>query len=88
MIRCPSCGGTGKSSNGALNPTGINLKCNPAEQRSIISNGVKKNDLNSKVEHYKPQARVYSDAIKTIFGNPPKEIVLFFLHLMEPVLVQ
>jgi hypothetical protein len=34
------------------------------------------------------KARVYSDAIKTIFGNPPKEIILFFLHLMEPVLVK
>ncbi|MDI7258778.1 MAG: Tm-1-like ATP-binding domain-containing protein [Thermodesulfobacteriota bacterium] len=32
-----------RNSNGALNPAGINLKCNPAaEQRGIISNGVKK----------------------------------------------
>jgi ATP-dependent exoDNAse (exonuclease V) beta subunit len=46
---------------------------------------VKKDDLNSKIEHYKPQAQVYSDAIKTIFGKPPKEIILFFLHLMKPV---
>jgi ATP-dependent helicase/nuclease subunit A len=46
---------------------------------------VKKDDLNSKIEHYKPQGRVYSDAIKTIFGNPPKEVILFFLHLMGPV---
>ena len=31
-----------RNSSGALNPAGINLKCNPAtEQRSIISNGVK-----------------------------------------------
>jgi ATP-dependent exoDNAse (exonuclease V) beta subunit len=46
---------------------------------------VNKNDLNSKIEHYKPQVQVYSDAIKTIFGNPPKEVILFFLHIMEPV---
>jgi ATP-dependent helicase/nuclease subunit A len=46
---------------------------------------VKKEELNSKVEHYKPQVAVYSDALKTIFGSPPKEVVLFFLHLMEPV---
>jgi ATP-dependent exoDNAse (exonuclease V) beta subunit len=46
---------------------------------------VKKEELNSKVEHYKPQLQVYSDAIKSIFGGPPKEIILFFLHLMEPV---
>jgi len=31
-----------RNSGGALNPAGIVLKCNPAaEQRSIISNGVK-----------------------------------------------
>ncbi len=46
---------------------------------------VKKDELNSKIEHYKPQAQVYSDAIKTIFSQPPKEVVFFFLHLMEPV---
>jgi ATP-dependent helicase/nuclease subunit A len=78
-----------RNSSGALNPAGINLKCNPAaEHRGIISNGVKKDDLNSKIEHYKPQAQVYSDAIKTIFGKPPKEVILFFLHLMEPVSVE
>jgi len=49
---------------------------------------VKKDNLNSKIEHYKPQTGVYSDAIKTIFGKPPKEVILFFLHLMEPVLVK
>jgi ATP-dependent exoDNAse (exonuclease V) beta subunit len=78
-----------RNSSGALNPAGINLKCNPAaEHRGIISNGVKKDDLNSKVAHYKPQARVYSDAIKTIFGKPPKEVILFFLHLMESVSIE
>ena len=46
---------------------------------------VTKDDLNSKVEHYRPQAQVYSDAIKTIFGHPPKEVVFVFLHLMELV---
>jgi len=46
---------------------------------------IKKDDLNSKIEHYKPQARVYSDAIETIFGQPPKEVILFFLHMMESV---
>ena len=49
---------------------------------------IKKDDLNSKIEHYKPQAQVYSDAIKTIFGKQPKEVILFFLHLMEPVSVE
>jgi len=46
---------------------------------------VERKDLDSRIEHYKPQVDVYSDAIKTIFGVPPKEIILFFLHLMEPV---
>jgi ATP-dependent exoDNAse (exonuclease V) beta subunit len=78
-----------RNSSGALNPAGINLKCNPAaEHRGIISNGVKQDDLNSKIEHYKPQAKVYSDAIRTIFGKPPKEVILFFLHLMEPVSIE
>jgi ATP-dependent exoDNAse (exonuclease V) beta subunit len=49
---------------------------------------LEKDNLNSKIEHYKPQAKVYSDAIRTIFGQPPKEVILFFLHLMEPVLVK
>ncbi|MGQ9646273.1 MAG: UvrD-helicase domain-containing protein [Thermodesulfobacteriota bacterium] len=46
---------------------------------------VKKEDLSSKIEHYQPQVRIYSDAIQNIFGKPPKEVILFFLHLMEPV---
>jgi len=45
---------------------------------------VNQEDLNSRVEHYRPQVKVYSDAIRTIFSQPPKEVVLFFLHLMEP----
>ena len=47
-----------------------------------------KDNINSKIEHYKPQAKVYSDAIRTIFGKPPKEVILFFLHLMEPVSIK
>lgn len=46
---------------------------------------VDRENLNSKVEYYRPQGEVYSDAIQTIFGRPPKEIILFFLQLMEPV---
>jgi len=49
---------------------------------------IKKDDLNSKVDHYKPQVQVYSDAIETIFGIAPKEVILFFLHLMEPVSIE
>jgi ATP-dependent exoDNAse (exonuclease V) beta subunit len=49
---------------------------------------VEKDGLKSKLEHYKPQARVYSDAIKTIFGQPPEEVIFFFLHLIEPVSVR
>jgi len=49
---------------------------------------VEKDDLKPKIEHYKPQDKVYSDAIKTIFGNPPEEVILFFLHLMETVLLK
>jgi ATP-dependent helicase/nuclease subunit A len=49
---------------------------------------VDKEKLNSRVEHYKPQVEVYSDAIKAIFGRPPKEVILFFLHIMEPVSVR
>ncbi|MBM4347291.1 MAG: hypothetical protein FJ107_04085, partial [Deltaproteobacteria bacterium] len=48
---------------------------------------VEKDGLSSKIEHYKPQVKVYSDAIKNIFNQPPKEVVLFFLHLMEPISV-
>jgi len=31
------------------------------------------------------RAKKFPNAIKTVFGQPPKEIILFFLHLMEPV---
>ena len=48
---------------------------------------IEKKNLDSKLEHYKPQAQVYSDAIRTIFGKPPKEVIFFFLHLMEAVSV-
>jgi len=34
------------------------------------------------------QAKVYSDAIRTIFGKFPKEIILFFLHIMETVSIE
>jgi len=46
---------------------------------------VEKKDLDSKIEHYGPQVGVYADAIRAIFGGPPKEVILFFLHLMEPI---
>jgi len=49
---------------------------------------LERSDLNPRIEHYRPQARVYSDAIKTIFGVPPKEVILYFLHLMEPVSIE
>ncbi len=49
------------------------------------TDAVEKERLNAKIEHYRPQTSMYSDAIRTIFGKPPKEIILFFLHLMEPV---
>jgi ATP-dependent helicase/nuclease subunit A len=49
---------------------------------------VERKDLSSRSEHYKPQVKVYSDAIKTILGIPPKEVILFFLHLMETVSVE
>ena len=33
---------------------------------------VEKDNLNSKIEHYKPQAKIYSDAIRTILANLQK----------------
>ena len=64
------------------------IQLRPPDQMDFKTDLAKKNDLNSKIDHYKPQARVYSDAIKTIFGLTPKEVILFFLHLMEPVSVK
>jgi ATP-dependent exoDNAse (exonuclease V) beta subunit len=49
---------------------------------------LERSDLNPRIEHYQTQAKVYSDAIRTIFGKPPKEVILFFLHIMEPVSVR
>lgn len=42
-------------------------------------------ELEAKVKQYTPQVRIYSEAIKTLFGKPPKEVILFFLHRMEAV---
>jgi len=42
-------------------------------------------ELETKVKQYTPQVRIYSEAIKNIFGKPPKEVILFFLHRMEAV---
>ena len=30
-------------------------------------------------------AQVYADATETIIGKPPKEVILLFLHITEPV---
>ncbi len=49
---------------------------------------LEKENLGSRVGHYRPQVEIYSDAIQTIFGKPPKEVILFFLHLMEPVSIR
>ncbi len=46
---------------------------------------IDKEDLEAKVKHYHPQVRIYSEAINKIFGRPPKEVILFFLHRMEAV---
>jgi ATP-dependent helicase/nuclease subunit A len=46
---------------------------------------VDQKNLNSKIKHYQPQIEIYSDAIQSLFGTPPKEVILFFLHLMEAV---
>ncbi|MCX8118163.1 MAG: UvrD-helicase domain-containing protein [Desulfobacterota bacterium] len=40
--------------------------------------------LDSKVDHYRPQVEVYAEAVQRIFGRPPKEVILFFLHPMVP----
>lgn len=45
---------------------------------------VEPEDLDSKIEHYRPQVEVYAEAIRNLFGAPPKEVILYFLHLMEP----
>ncbi len=44
--------------------------------------------LGSKAEHYRPQVMVYADALRNIFNIPPKEVLLFFLHLMTTISVE
>jgi ATP-dependent exoDNAse (exonuclease V) beta subunit len=48
---------------------------------------VSRSDLKHKVEMYRPQADTYARAIRSIFSRPPREVILYFLHLMEPVVV-
>lgn len=49
------------------------------------TDSVQQEDLNSRRLHYQPQVEVYSEALRTIFGQRPKEVILFFLHLMKPI---
>ncbi|MFH1314374.1 MAG: UvrD-helicase domain-containing protein [Candidatus Eisenbacteria bacterium] len=46
---------------------------------------VSRPDLKHKAETYRTQADTYARAIHSIFARPPHEVILFFLHLMEPV---
>jgi ATP-dependent exoDNAse (exonuclease V) beta subunit len=48
---------------------------------------VSRSDLKLKAEVYKPQVETYARAIEHIFSKPPGEVILFFLHLMEPVVL-
>ena len=62
-----------RNSSGALNPAGINLKCNPAaEHRGIISNGVKKNDLNSKANIINPRPKFTRMQLELFSVSLPK----------------
>lgn len=56
----------------------LDFKTDPIDQK----------ELEARVKHYQPQVRLYSEAIKNIFGKPPKEVILFFLHPMKPVSLQ
>ena len=48
---------------------------------------VSRSDLKHKVEIYRPQVETYGRAVEAAFSKPPDEVILFFLHLMEPVVV-
>jgi ATP-dependent helicase/nuclease subunit A len=48
---------------------------------------VTRGSIKSKVEDYRPQTETYARAVQAGFGRLPREVILYFLHLMEPVVV-
>lgn len=41
-------------------------------------------ELPARAERYRPQLEIYARAVEAILGRPPKEKLLFFIHLMKP----
>jgi ATP-dependent helicase/nuclease subunit A len=48
---------------------------------------VERSDLKHKIETYRPQVETYARAVEAVFSQPPHEVILFFVHLMEPVVI-
>ena len=60
------------------------------DQVSVVdfkTDKVSRSDLKHKVEIFRPQVDTYASAVEAVFSQPPHEVILFFLHTMEPVIV-
>ena len=47
------------------------------------TDSVNKNNLQEKIEHYRPQLNIYSDAIETIFNKKAGGVYLFFVRAVK-----
>ncbi len=45
-------------------------------------------DIETRAEHYRPQAEAYARAIEAACGTPPREVIFLFLHPMQTVHVR
>jgi ATP-dependent helicase/nuclease subunit A len=44
-------------------------------------------DLEIRAKHYKPQIETYARAVQATLGRSPREVILFFLHVMVPLVL-
>jgi ATP-dependent exoDNAse (exonuclease V) beta subunit len=49
---------------------------------------VPKSKVADKAEQYRPQVETYRRAVTAACGTPPEEVILFFLHTMQKVVVR
>ena len=64
----------------------IDLICNIEGKRTLIdykTDDFTQNDIETKIEHYKPQLMLYAKAVKNITGDYPDRTLLYFTKTNE-----
>ena len=64
----------------------IDLICNSEGKRTLIdykTDDITQNDIETKIERYKPQLMLYAKAVKNITGDYPERTLLYFTKTNE-----